>query len=162
MKNIIKRFKKPILLKQNRPGKYIPSGNIVNTGPLRFCTGIVIYNRKRREAYACHFSHFDITSCSLDDNINNEPLFKNILRESISKFGGPKDLEVFLAGCGEDNGDNKQKEEILSRIKESGFSSSNIVHRWNPNRDFWSYIEFDVDTGKNKYVLYREHKDIYI
>ncbi len=161
MKNITKLFKKQILLEQDYPGKYIPSGNIVNTSRLGPCTGIVIYNRKGKEAYAGHFSSFNRGSCDIDNNINNEPLLKNILRKSISKFGDPKDLEVFLMGCNEFYDDNRGKEEILSKLKESGFSSSNIVHRWNPNWTCSSHMKFDVDTGKNEYVLHGKDGDIY-
>jgi len=152
MKNIIKLFKKPILLEQDCPGKYIPSGNIIDTGCLFPCTGIVIYNRKGRDAYAGHFSGF---------KIDDELLLKNILRESISKFGNSKDLEVFLVGCSENNGANRRKEELLFKLKEFGFSSSNIVHRWNPSHNFWSHMKFDVDTGKNEYVLYGEDGERY-
>lgn len=130
------------------------SGDIVDSGTLAPCVGVVIYHRERQEAFIGHFSSMSYRE------------IKKMILEAEDIFGDLSELEVLVAGNTpqEDNGfsndeeleiyqeimieKKKQDEFVMSAFKDGRFDDSKVLIKWNKPRNYCNLL-FNVSTGEN-------------
>ncbi|MFH1503265.1 MAG: hypothetical protein ABIE36_01255 [Candidatus Diapherotrites archaeon] len=159
MRNVITEIykkhvkKSTIVLKMNEI-TYIPLGNIVDTSILSPCVGVVIHDGGGQRAYAGHFP-----------NPQEYGVLERLLKESLSKLGDSKKLDVYIAGIStdEENPDLsnrytvyelENREFVISLLKKYGFQDFRTHIKWTPKPGCCSCLKLDVDSGKNEYILF--------
>jgi len=129
----------------------IPSGSVVDLGFCGPCTGIVIYGKDSKKAYAGHFADCEI-----------EGLEKMILKSS-REIGEIGELQVYVTGCSSSNEDLPEIREydesrrlfVPEILSKYGFSKSQTYLKWSPENcisRFW----FDVANGENELSIKKE------
>ena len=150
--------------------KYIPSGNIVDTGTLGPCTGVIIHNSQKKEAYAGHF---------VDSELDG---LEDMVKSAISKFHNLNQLDVYVAGNSVNPvlfDDDYVKYALQDRkfipdlLKKYGFLDSKVHIRWSPliTSDLVScdaHLWLDVDSAENElevtensYHKHHFHRTVY-
>ncbi|MBS3123947.1 hypothetical protein J4437_04925, partial [Candidatus Woesearchaeota archaeon] len=127
----------------------IPPGNIVDTGALGPCVGVIIYDTSKKEAYAGHFVDCEIQG--LD----------KMIKEAVSNFNQVDKLEFYAAGNFINTEDKEQCDyELQDRVfvknmlNEYNFLEQNTYISWgskifNPDLNIWANLIFNVDTAEN-------------
>ena len=132
-----------IELNQAEPSSVIvESGDIVTSGALRPCLGVVIYSRKARQAYAAHL-------IVADDGLEKLAIC------AIARFGPARNLQVYLTGASLESiaeqdttkcilDDRAIAQEILRR---QAFDPAKVHVRWGP-QDAYTILTFDPAKGE--------------
>jgi len=132
-----------IELNQAEPSSVIvESGDIVTSGALGPCLGVVIYSRKARQAYAAHL-------IVADDGLEKLAIC------AIARFGPARNLRAYLTGASLESiaeqdttkcilDDRAIAQEIL---RMQAFDPAKVHVRWGP-RDAYTILTFDPAIGE--------------
>jgi len=151
LRELQKYFKEPIVLEQSEKAIHIRPGNVVDTGSMAVCIGIIVYCRETKEAIGGHFS-----------TATRYNLLGNLLDKVTSRFENTKNLEAYLAGHPTDENDQddiyskhtiKDRDAVIAGIKKIGILSSNTHYYWPKRYEQNCRLQFDVGSGENTFEL---------
>lgn len=160
MKNILSKtkrifniIKEPVIEAEQGGFKYVPKGHIANTGLVSPCIGVIIYNKKEQEAYVGHFDNPQIERCPISEFDGNPPYksysLKKMLKESLSKFGNPNNLETYVIGNSAN--ENEIRDFVTSTIKNYGFQNNKTYVKWTNNASRVASLKLNTNSGKTEY-----------
>lgn len=121
---------------------------VIGTGGLEACTGVIIDDRNTRRAFIGHFV--------FPETIESDEFLETVNREYGDKLG----LRVYLGGQTPDpvNGDYNEnsKKEFIDRLRSIGFKDSQIHSEW---AGISESMEMFIDTSSGRVTYEIEHDD---
>jgi hypothetical protein len=161
MKNLFSRLriKKPVINVDMEQIKVIPKGNVINITGLYPCFGVVLYNSNEKKACASHFPN------------PQKGTIDALMKKAVLELGNLNKVEAYCTGNAPlDDLNNlssdytqktiRDREFVLSKLREYGLNASNIHFKWIPKMGFNASLKFDVDSGENEYIFYQNNLKI--
>ena len=153
--------RKVVELKQDYGAIHISSEEIVDSGRLATCYGIIIYDRERKEGVGAHFSSVDAWGC-----FDKKYLLGNLIEEIENNLGNPSKLEAYVSADGFSKDSFAydyrlaDRDKLFSSLKKLGINPDKIYkHFRNPEQS--TSLRFTLKTGQNELTVY-EGSDKYI
>ncbi len=129
--------------------EYVPPGNVVDTGGLGPCIGVILYNKEAHTAYAGHF--LDVRMDGLETMVKN----------ALSRFQDPASLEVYVAGNSIGNEEDAEYFVNDRKFVTDLLRSHDLINtyiRWSPPNT-GAHLILNVDSGKNELEILQHYGD---